>query len=212
MHLSIPRLKPVNCIIAFLASAFQAFGMYNVHAISGVTEGGVLGATLLIAHWLHISPTVSSFVLTAACFLLGYKTMGKEFMGYSLFAASGFSVGYRISECFPRLWPELAHMPLTASLAGAIFIGIGAGLCIQAGGATSGDDALAMSLQRLTKIPIQWVYLVSDLTVLLLSLSYIPFRRILYSLLTVILSGQIIALVLKFPLPLPQSDQASHAV
>ena len=36
------------------------------------------------------------------------------------------------------------------------------------------------------------IYLVSDLLVLLISLTYIPFRRIAYSLLTVILSGQIV--------------------
>ena len=83
-------------------------------------------------------------------------------------------------------------MQLLASVAGALFIGVGAGLCVRAGGATSGDDALAMSLASLTKIPIQWLYLISDLTVLALSLSYIPVRRIGYSLLTVVLSGQII--------------------
>jgi uncharacterized membrane-anchored protein YitT (DUF2179 family) len=86
-------------------------------------------------------------------------------------------------------------MPIKGALLGAIFIGIGAGLCVRAGGATCGDDALAMSLTYVTKIPIQWIYLVSDLTVLLLSLSYIPFRRIVWSLLTVILSGQIIGLM-----------------
>ena len=90
-------------------------------------------------------------------------------------------------------------MPLTASVAGALFIGIGAGLCVRSGGATSGDDALAMSLTHLTKIDIQWIYLASDLLVLTLSLSYIPFRRIIYSLLTVILSGQIIGLIQKIP-------------
>ena len=29
-----PKLKPVNCVVAFLSSAFQAFGMYNIHALS----------------------------------------------------------------------------------------------------------------------------------------------------------------------------------
>ena len=56
-----------------------------------------------------------------------------------------------------------------------------------------------MSISHLTKFPIQNVYLLSDLTVLLLSLSYIPFRRIAYSLLTVVLSGQIIGLIQKIP-------------
>lgn len=194
-----PKLKPVNCIVAFLSSAFQAFGMYNIHALSSVTEGGVFGLTLLLHHWLGISPAISSFLLNAACYLLGWKTLGKDFIGYSIIAACGYSIGYAVCECFPPLWPGIADMPLTASVVGALFIGIGAGLCVRSGGATSGDDALAMSLTHLTKIDIQWIYLASDLLVLTLSLSYIPFRRIIYSLLTVILSGQIIGLIQKIP-------------
>lgn len=186
------KLKPINCIIAFFASAFQAFGMYNIHALAGVTEGGVLGATLLLEHWFGISPALSSFLMNAACYILGWRTLGKEFIGYSAVAACGYSACYFLCEQFPPLWPEIAGHPLAAALIGALFIGIGAGLCVRAGGATSGDDALAMSLNHITKIPIQWIYLVSDLTVLGLSLSYIPVRKIGYSLLTVVLSGQII--------------------
>ena len=166
--------------------------MYNVHALSGVTEGGVLGLTLLIDHWFSISPAVSGFMLNAACYLLGWRTLGKTFIGYSVIAAAGFSVGYGICELYPPLWPEIAGYPLLAAILGAMFIGIGAGVCVRVGGATCGDDALAMSLSHILKSPIERIYLVSDLTVLTLSLSYIPLRRIVYSLITVILSGRII--------------------
>ena len=44
----------------------------------------------------------------------------------------------------------------------------------------------------------QWVYLLSDLIVLVMSLSYIPVRRIGYSLFTVLLSGQLIGFVQNF--------------
>ena len=191
------KLKFSFCIIAFLSSAFQAFGMYNVHALSGVTEGGVLGLTLLIDHWLNLSPAVSGFVLNAACYILGWRTLGKTFIGYSLIAAGGFSIGYGICELFPPLWPGIAAHPLLAAVVGALFIGIGAGVCVRIGGATCGDDALAMSLSHILKTPIERIYLVSDLTVLGLSLSYIPFRRIIYSLITVILSGPIIGWIQK---------------
>lgn len=195
----IPKLRLSNCIIAFFASAFQAFGMYNVHALSGVTEGGVLGAVLLIDHWLGISPALSSLILNAACYALGWKTLGRSFIAYSLIATCGYSLGYGICEQFPPLWPEIAGHPLLAAIVGALFIGIGAGLTVRAGGATSGDDALAMSISHLTKAPIQWIYLTSDLLVLLLSLSYIPLKRIGFSLLTVILSGQIIGWIQRIP-------------
>ena len=191
------KLKPSFCLIAFLSSAFQAFGMYNVHALSGVTEGGVLGLVLLIDHWFAISPAVSGFVLNAACYLLGWRTLGKTFIAYSVIAAAGFSVGYSICECFPPLWPGIAEYPLLAAIVGALFIGIGAGVCVRIGGATCGDDALAMSLSHILKVPIERIYLVSDLTILCLSLSYIPLKRIVYSLITVILSGQLIGWIQK---------------
>lgn len=191
------KLNPMNCLTAFFASAFQAFGIYNIHALSNVTEGGVLGATLLLDHWFHISPALTSLILNVLCFSLGLKTLGKTFIAYSLIAALGYSSGYWLWEQFPPLWPEIAAHPLLAAILGALFIGIGAGLCVRAGGATTGDDALAMSLSHILKTPIERIYLVSDLTVLLLSLSYIPLRRIAYSLLTVVLSGQIIGLIQK---------------
>lgn len=187
-----PKLKIKNCITAFLSSAFQAFGVYNIHALSDITEGGVVGATLLLQHWFGISPALSSFILNTICFLLGFRVLGKTFIAYSFLAAVGYSVGYRICEQFPPLFPQIANYPLLAAVAGALFIGIGAGLCVRAGGATTGDDALAMSLSHVTKLPIQNIYLISDLSVLMLSLSYIPLNRIVWSLLTVILSGQII--------------------
>ena len=193
------KLKPVNCLILFFASAFQAFGIYNIHAVADVTEGGIFGLTLLLEHWLSLSPAISSFVLNAACFLLGWRTLGRTFIGYSVIAAIGYSMGYGLCEQFPPLWPELAHMPLSAALLGALFIGIGAGLCVRAGGATCGDDALAMSIHHLTGLGVEKFYLISDSLVLVLSLSYIPLRRIAWSLLTVILSGQIIGIIQKIP-------------
>lgn len=207
MTLSFPKLKPRNCMVAFLSSAFQAFGMYNVHALSEITEGGVLGATLLLEHWFCISPALSSFILNTACFLLGLKVLGKEFIAYSFLAALGYSVGYAVCEQFPPLFPGIADYPLAAAILGALFIGIGAGLCVRAGGATTGDDALAMSISHVARIPIQWIYLISDMTVLLLSLSYIPVRRILYSLLTVVLSGQIIGWI-----QIPESSEIKTEV
>lgn len=188
----LPKIKPTNCLIAFVSSAFQAFAIYNVHALADITEGGAIGATLLLEYWLGISPAISSFVINGSCFLLGWKILGREFIVSSLIAVCGYSVGYGICEQFPPLWPALAEFPLAAALLGAALLGLGAGLTVRAGAATTGDDALAMSLHHITGIPIQKLYLISDLTVLLLSLSYIPMRKIAYSLLTVVLSGQII--------------------
>ena len=193
------KLKLSSCIAALLASAFLAFGLYHVHSFSGVTEGGVLGLTLLLEHWLHISPALSGFVLNALCYALGWRLLGREFIAYSAIASVGFSVAYKVCEQFPPLWPQLAELPLLAAIVGAVFVGVGAGVCVRAGGATGGDDALAMSAAHVTGWNIEWVYLLSDFVVLALSVSYTPLERIGYSILTVLLSGQIIGLIQKLP-------------
>ncbi|HJD96645.1 YitT family protein [Mailhella massiliensis] len=193
----LPSLR--QCLMNIAGSAILSFGLYHVHSLSGVTEGGILGATLLLQHWFQISPAWSGLVMNAACYLLGWKLMGRDFVLYSLVAGGGFSLFYALFERFPPLWPGLAAQPLAAAVLGALFVGVGVGLCVRAGGAPGGDDALAMSISHLTGWNIRWPYLMSDLIVLALSLSYIPLERIGYSLLTVVLSGQLIGLMQRFP-------------
>lgn len=195
------KLNYKYCIIGFLASVFQAFGIYHIHAQSPLTEGGIFGLTLLLNHHFSISPAVSGAVLTGACYLLGLHILGKEFLGYSAVCAAGFSIGYAVFEQFSPLWPSIGNYPLLGAVVGAAFIGLGSGICVRCGGATTGDDALAMALSHSWNTDIRNIYLVSDLAVLLLSLTFIPLRQIAYSLLTVILSGQLISLVQKAPCP-----------
>lgn len=157
--------------------------------------------TLLLEHWFDISPAVSGFILNLICYALGWRLLGKVFIGYSAVSSFGFSAAYWIYEQFGPLWPNLYDYPLAAALIGAVFVGVGAGFSVRAGGAPSGDDALAMSLSHVTGWKIQWIYLVSDLLVLALSASYIPAKRLVYSLLTVLLSGQIIGRIQSLQLP-----------
>ena len=190
---------PIRVALLLLGALIQAIGLCNIHAFADVTEGGVLGATLLIEHWFLISPALSAFVLNAACYLFGWRTLGKEFLVYSAIAGVAYSIFYALLEPFAPLWPGIAESPLWAAIVGAMFIGVGAGLGVRAGGATCGDDALAMALSRLTKIDIQWIYLLTDGLVLGLSVTYIPLQKLGWSLLTVVLSGQIIGWMQKIP-------------
>lgn len=188
----ITSLKLNNVLLVMLGSLIQAMGISNIHAYSDITEGGTLGFTLLVFHFTGISPAISSLIVNAACYLLGWKVLGKEFIGYSAISIAFYSACYAVFEQFAPLWPSLIASPLLCAIIGAVFIGVGAGLSVLGGGATAGDDALAMSLSKKLNCKIQYIYLTTDIVVLILSLSYIPFAKIAYSLLTVILSGQII--------------------
>lgn len=68
-----------------LGSAVLAFGLFNIHSRTQITEGGILGLSLLLHHWLHVSPGILGFVLDAFCYLLGLKVLGWKFLKNALF-------------------------------------------------------------------------------------------------------------------------------
>lgn len=191
-------LKPANCILVLVGNIILAFGLFNIHSFADITEGGVLGLMLFFAHWFGISPSVSGFIMNMACYMFGARIKGKDFIAYSVLSGIVFSAVYFVFEKMGPVYPEIAQYPLAAAIVGGIFVGVGAGLCVRAGAATSGDDAVVMALSSITKIDMRWIYLVSDVSILLLSLTYISPQRIIYSLVTVVISGQIIGMIQKW--------------
>lgn len=175
-----------------LGSAILAFGLFNVHSQSRITEGGVLGTTLLLQHWFGISPSISEAVLDVCCYLLGLKYLGKSFLRYALTATGGFALSYALFERMGYMLPSMLEQPLLAAVVGGLFVGVGVGLVVRVGGAAGGDDALALVIAKLLHWPVSRAYLFTDLVVLLLSLTYIPLQNIACSLVTVTLSSFII--------------------
>ena len=189
------RAKTFLCTygLILLGSAILSFGLYNVHEQAQVTEGGVLGMTLFLQHWLGLTPAITSPVMDIACYLLAWRFLGNSFARYAVTASLAFAAFHALWERFPPLLPDLSAYPVAAAVVGALFVGVGVGLVVRIGGACGGDDALALTISHLSRWPIARCYLITDLTVLALSLSYIPLSRILCSLITVTLSSFLIA-------------------
>jgi len=175
-----------------LGTAIVAFGLYNVHGQSGITEGGVLGATLLIQHWTGLSPAVSEIVLDVICYALGFAFLGRRFLVDSLIATCTYAGFFAMFEGMGYVMPDMGHMPILAAIVGALFVGIGVGLIVRQDAAGCGDDALALVISNRTGWSVSRAYLITDMTVLTLSLSYIPVAKIACSLITVTLSSFII--------------------
>lgn len=194
-------LTPKSVVQSLLGSIVLAFGLYHIHSFSGVTEGGQLGLVLLLQHWFRISPAISTAVVNVICYWIGWKLLGKVFIVRSALATACFSAIYWILQQFPPLWPNLVDYPLAAAIIGALFVGVGCGLCVRSGGAACGDDGLAMSISNHFHVKIEYVYFIFDFVILAASLSYIPLGRILYSLITVMLSSKIVGLVQRFHIP-----------
>ena len=204
--------KPVFLyLIIVLGACILSFGLYNIHERTGITEGGVLGMTLLLQHWFGLSPAITSPVMDIACYLLAWHFLGNAFAKYAVAASLAFAASHALWEQFPPLLPDLSAFPMAAAILGALFVGLGVGLVVRIGGACGGDDALALTIAHVSRWPISRCYLFTDLAVLLLSLTYIPFARIVYSLVTVTISSVVIGRVQRLGVLAPEAETAVDA-
>lgn len=193
------NLFPPKIILSILAgTAISAFGMVNIHQRVHITEGGVLGMILLLNYWFHVPTSLLSPILDAISYAAGFKFLGKQFLPRSIAATLSLAFFLRFWEVVPFRLPDLSDHPLLAAIFGACFVGVGVGLIVRQGISSGGDDALALVISKLTHCKISRAYLATDLTVLVLSLSYIPVSRIAYSLVTVTISSLLIDAVSSF--------------
>ena len=184
--------------LIILGAAVCSFGIHNIHQRTGITEGGVIGLMLLAEHWLGFSPAFLTPVLDAACYLLAFKYLGGRFIRISVISTLSVSLFYKVWECFPPMLPDLSAYPLAAAVLGGMFVGIGVGIIVRQGGSSGGDDALALTISHLSHWRLSRCYLFTDLTVLALSLTYIPVSRILFSMVTVTISSWLIGYIKDF--------------
>lgn len=182
-------------LLILLGAMICTFGIHNIHQRTHITEGGMIGLMLLVERWLNISPAYITPVLDISCYLLACKFLGGRFIKISIVSTACVSGFYKIWELFPPMLLDLSAHPLTAAVLGGMFVGIGVGLIVRQGGSSGGDDALALTISHSLRWRLSRAYLFTDLTVLILSLSYIPLRRIVFSLITVTISSCLIDLV-----------------
>lgn len=172
-----------------------AFGIYNVHTRCAISEGGVLGVSLLLHHWLHLSPGISNPVMDVLAIAAGTLVLKRMFLWDSVFASAAYALWYLLLEQYDPLLPDLSAWPWAAAAAGGVFVGVGTTLIVRHGCAAGADDSLALIVQAKTRMRLGTFYLISDYAVLLLSLTYIPLGRIVWSMVSVLVSSGLIGLL-----------------
>lgn len=181
-----------NLLFISLGSAIIAFAMINVHDPSRITEGGILGLSLFLKNVFGLRQTISSPILDILCYGFAISLLGKPFLRASIVATLAYSGFLSLFEFIGPILPSFYHIPWLASILGGLLVGIGCSLVIMQGGAAGGDDALALAISHKLGAKVALVFLAMDFSVLGLSLVYIPIGRLVWSLLTTVVSSVVI--------------------
>lgn len=188
-------LKSILLII--IGASILSFGSYNFNYQNNVTEGGVLGLLLLMQQIFNISPSITSVIIDFSLFAIGTKFFGNRFLLYSVLSTIAFSTTYKIWESVGFLIPSFTNNMLIASILAGIGVGVGVGLVVRGGGASGGDDVIALLGNKLLKLKVNHVYLATDSIVLFMSLVYLDIKQVFFSIIAVTISGKIISIIYK---------------
>ncbi|WBW49945.1 YitT family protein [Peptoniphilus equinus] len=190
-------------------TSLMSFVLVNIHMQSNITEGGVLGLTMLLYKLFGWDPAVTSPLLDFAAFSLGVTYFGRKFLKRTALCSLLFALFYKLFFTLGPVLPNLYQLPAVASILGGLGIGLGCGLIVHEGIAAGGDDALALVLSNRLNLKINRVYFLTDFSILILSLTYIPVNRIGFSLLTTVVSSLVIR---QIEVLLPQKNGARSTI
>ena len=170
-----------DVLFIVLGSCIYAFGLVTFNIANDLAEGGVTGITLILRALFHFNPAYTTLLINIPLLLIGGKILGKRSLYYTLIGTVSLSVFLWFWQKFP-VEINLDHDLLIAALLAGLAAGFGSGLVYRVGGTTGGTDVIARIFEKYFGISMGRSLLLFDVAVLLLSLTYIDVKRMMYTL------------------------------
>ena len=177
-----------------LGTVMYAAGISLFLDPNSLAPGGVVGIAIILNRFLNISTGTLYLVINIPILLLGFKKLGKNFIGKTLYVVVLNTI---VTNILAHMEP-ITREPLLAAIARSILLGEGIGSVFKSGATTGGMDIIVKILRRKYKhIKTGSLFLMVDVTVVTISgLVFQNFNTAMYALITVVLTGKFIDLIL----------------
>jgi uncharacterized membrane-anchored protein YitT (DUF2179 family) len=185
-------LKDIGLIL--IGAFLFAVGVNYFTIPNTLSEGGILGITIITHYLFHWSPGVVNLVLNAALLVIGYKYFEKRTMVYTIISIAASSGFLFLTEDIGK---QLTEDTFLAAIFAGLLVGVGLGLIFRTGGTSGGSTILA----RLTNQWLGWSIgkgmLIFDIVVVVGSVFIIGVEKTLYTLLVVFIGAKAIDFIVE---------------
>lgn len=188
------RIDWKKLVMIALGTAIYAFGFVQFNMANHLAEGGVAGLTLIIHNLFGIDPAYTTLLLNLPLFIIGAQILGRKSMVLSAYGTVTMSL-------FIWLWQRLSltidvqEDLLIAALLAGLCAGLGSGIVFRFGGTTGGADIIARIIEKNLGFQLGQILLGIDIFVLLLSLTYIDIRHMMYTLIASFVFSQVLTII-----------------
>ncbi len=194
------RKEPLRITVVKLAASYlmitvgaiiAAFAIEEFLVAKNILDGGVVGISIILSQLSGIKLSYFVVILNIPFLILGLKLLGKNFALKALYAMLVFSVFLVVFEEME----EITDDPLLATAYGGLFLGVGVGLILRAGGCVDGFDTVSLLLSKKTQFSTGQIILFFNLIIYSCAGFIFGADRALYSLLTYFITSKVIDMV-----------------
>ena len=132
------RIKEITLIT--IGSLLFAIGINYFAIPNRLSEGGIIGLTVVTYYLFDWSPGIVNFAINAILLAIGYKFFDKKTMVYTILGIVETSLFLYVTE---HIEYHVNSDTLLAALFAGLFVGTGLGCMFKAGGTSGGSAILA---------------------------------------------------------------------
>jgi uncharacterized membrane-anchored protein YitT (DUF2179 family) len=183
-----------ECLYILFGALIFSIGINYFTIPNLLSEGGIIGLTV-IAHYLwDWSPGMLNFVLNSVLVLIGYKFLEKRAIIYTLFSIFSCSLFMYITE---ETGKRLTDDPLLAAIFAGLLVGGGLGIIFRAGGTSGGTTILAKLANQFLGWSMGKGILLIDIIVVAGSVFIIGLGKAMYTLIAVYIGAKAIDFIVE---------------
>ncbi|WP_269411673.1 YitT family protein [Lentibacillus daqui] len=183
-----------DILLIIVGSLIFALGVNYFAIPNHLSEGGVIGVTIVTHYLFDWSPGIVNFILNIALVAVGYRFFSKRIIWYTILGIILSSVFLYVTDDFGK---EISHDTLLAALFAGLTIGLGLGLIFRSGGTSGGSAILARLANELLGWSIGKGMLVIDILVIVGSAFIIGQEKAMYTFVSVYVGAKVIDLVVE---------------
>ncbi|HDR7598662.1 TPA: YitT family protein [Bacillus mycoides] len=186
------RIKEITLIT--IGSLLFAIGINYFAIPNRLSEGGIIGLTVVTYYLFDWSPGIVNFGLNAILLAVGYKFFDKKTMVYTIIGIVETSLFLYVTE---HIEYQVNSDTLLAALFAGVFVGIGLGCMFKAGGTSGGSAILARLANQYLGWSVGKGVLIIDIVVIAGSVFIIGQEKAMYTLVAVFVGAKVIDFIVE---------------
>ncbi|WP_158735841.1 YitT family protein [Alteribacillus sp. YIM 98480] len=183
------KQRASDIFIIIIGTFIFAIGINYFAIPNTLSEGGVIGLTIITYYLFGWSPGIVNLILNLLLVAIGYKFFTIKTTIYTMVAIVFMSLFLELTYGWGE---ELNDDSLLAAMFAGLFVGIGLGMIFRAGGTSGGATTLAKLCNKFLGWSIGKAMLVIDIAVISMSAFVIGKEKAMYTLIAVFVGAKVI--------------------